>query len=176
MVYRFENLISSSIPGIQEEPEGLGQHGGPQEARVHLESRTAPETDSTKNAVDVRIDFLPLPLVHQRFPKTRDLLRMEERLYLAVVSKEGRHIYNEVPDHREIREGLDEDRSALQVFDMRPARQDHLPIHPHGAGPANSSTTGISEGQTPVLFILDTQQGLQKIHLCSRFELKGFHP
>jgi hypothetical protein len=101
---------------------------------------------------------------------------MEERLDFAVAGKEGGHINKEIPDHREIRQGLDEDGPAHKVCDMRSARQDHLPVHAHGAGSANGSPAGISESETSVLFILDAQQGLQQIHLFPGFELEGLHP
>lgn len=175
-VHLFNHLLPSLVPWVEKESVGFRQHGGSEKLSVEFEGRTAPETDSTKDAVDVWINLLPLFLVHQGFPGGRELLRMEERLDLSVAGKERRHIDDEVSDHRETGEGFDEDGPALKIFDMRSARQDHLPIHPHGAGPANGPPAGISKSETPVLFILDAQQGLQEIHLLPRFEWVGLNP
>jgi len=101
---------------------------------------------------------------------------MEERFDFAIASKEGGHIHNKIPDHRKIGKGLDEDGSAQKIFPMCPTRQDHLSAYPYGAGPANGSAAGISESETSVLFILNTEQCLQQIHLFPRFELEGLNP
>ena len=101
---------------------------------------------------------------------------MEVGLDLPIVIKKGLQIDDEVSNHREEGEGLDQSRLFRQIFDMSSAGQHIFAIDPHRAGAANGTPTGIAERKRLILFILNAQQSLQEIHSFPNFHPKGFDP
>jgi|JI102314DRNA_FD_contig_51_696652_length_1783_multi_6_in_0_out_0_1 hypothetical protein len=79
---------------------------------------------------------------------------------------ERRHIDHQVFDDREVGQGLDRDSAvAFEFFaDGRPAGQLFRAVDMHGTGAANGGSTGITQRQPAVEFILDPDQSLEHGH------------
>jgi hypothetical protein len=73
-----------------------------------------------------------------------------------MLEKSG-EIDDQVSDHGKKVKGLNPCGFSQEVFDVSPACQDIFAIDPHGTGTAYGATTGITEGECPILFVLNAQ-------------------
>jgi hypothetical protein len=75
-----------------------------------FEGRTNAKTDPAKDAVNIRIYFFTFFFFHPVFLVGWDRFPVEIRFYFGIVFEEGRHIDNEVTNHREIGKRFNESR------------------------------------------------------------------
>ena len=71
-VYGLQNFFIPDVSWINNETKSLRQYGRSKEFSVLFKRRAGPETDSTKDAVDVLIDLLTLLFFHPVLVLRRD--------------------------------------------------------------------------------------------------------
>jgi hypothetical protein len=143
---------------------------------IQSKGRTVPEADPTEDAIDVRINCPTAAHVHQVFALRGDAFAVEVGLNFSVVGKEQGHIDDEVSKDRKVGKGLDQNRFPQEIFDVSAASENQSPIHSHRTRATDGPPAGVPKGQAPVLFFLNAQQRLQKVHLFPRLQMEGLKP
>jgi hypothetical protein len=86
------------------------------------------------------------------------------------------HIHDQVLDHRQVAERLDSNVPMPLHFiaEGSPASQFLAPVDCHRTRPANRGAAGVAEGQAPVAFVLDPNEGIQDGHPAPDIESELF--
>lgn len=107
-IHPFEDLPRPLVPRVNEKTIGLCQYGGPQEFMIPSKSGANAVTDSTEDAVDIRIDLLLCILGHGMFQGGWVGFLVEIEFHSSIVFEKSGEVDHQVSNDREVGERLDE--------------------------------------------------------------------
>src|SRR5262245_63324864 len=95
-------------------------------------------------------------------------------MHIMDLLPERRHIDDQVSDHRQVTERCDCDMPMPLNFTTERGAAGQLltAVYCHRTGPANRRAARITEGQPPVAFVLDANEGIEHGHPAPNIDPK----